>query len=198
MNKLLQGQKIIILLLALLILIILTTVMKNIRNSSNDSVRKIDYKTSNGESLIGISTVVNDRIIYWELNDIVSQYINSYFLSANATSEQKEEFVSYKDYYNILDDNYKKYISKSKYYKKSEEFLKKFVIGENTDNEESMYTTNIIKSVYEYDDNKYICVFKDYSSSESNQEEINSVSKDVYLGVELDTDSKAWKIFFIG
>ena len=174
-DDLTTKQKIGILLLVLITLIVLNYFMKNIRDSSN--TKKIDYKTATGEQILYSSTEVFDRKIYLSLEQVISEYISSYY--------QTETKDNYKKYYSMLSKKYKSFLGKGKYEKKAEAFLDKFKhVGEIT-KQVYMEKDNVLNTVAEYDTNKYICQLK------------NDLGDIAYIGIELDYKTKNAYIFYL-
>ena len=175
-DRLNKKQKIIFLATALVALILLSSILSRILNS--DESKKVNYGSDTGETLITSSSISTNRIIYYELQDIVEKYINSYTV---------ESEYSYDDYYSSLSDEYKSYLSKNKYKDLAENFLKKFDCTDDVDSSTRVCTDTILKSVYRYDTDKYICM-------------LNSKSGQVaYIGILLNSTAKEKyaEIFYI-
>lgn len=164
-----KRQKIIFLITALVALIFLSSLFGYLSRKSDEKV--IDYKSANGENIIADSAITYDKIKFYELQDIITKFINSYL-------ENDEDNTNYKNYYKTLTDEYKKYLSKSKYYEVTKNLCNKFVVTDSVDITKMMRTNGILKSVYVYDTDKYICKLQ------GNNEEVS------YIGIKLIENTK--------
>ena len=159
-----KKQKIIFLVTALVALIFLSSLFGYLSRRSDEKV--IDYKSANGENIIADSAIK-----FYELQDIITKFINSYL-------GNDDDNTDYKNYYETLTDEYKKYLSKSKYYEVTENLCNKFVVTDSVDTTINMRTNGILKSVYVYDTDKYICKLQ------GNNEEVS------YIGIKLIENTK--------
>lgn len=182
MMNLSKKKKLLILLIVLVIFIFLNILIKNIRNNKE----KIDYKSTNIDQLITESSTLNDKIVYCELNDIITKYINSYMLTDDLTEQEKKDFIDYKKYYDVLDNDYKKYLGKDGYYKKYENFIKNFLNNGDDGPAFVKYNYVNITNVYKYSDNRYLCKIENNNSNDNS-----------CLGIELNSNTLEWKIFYI-
>lgn len=179
-------QKIALAIVGLILLILLTYGIKSI----NVEKPWVDYKSATPSTFINTSTTVTDRDKYWTLNDIIFKFLNSCQTQIKFdTSEMIEynyEGYSLKEYYDVIDDTYKKYLKKSDFIKLSEEIVKK-VYGTN-ENGVIMKSEDIIANIYKLsgEDNKYICALKTTTENEY-----------AYIGITLDEDKKTFSIFYL-
>lgn len=175
-----MKQKIIFLLIVIIIVILLSWIVKIIRNNimlKSSSVIK-DYKeVDDGTYFTMQSTPTYDRKLYWNLNDIISGYIESSKYSNNDTD------FSIDNYFDALTTQYAAYLGENKYRELSNNFLKKF---ELTGVQEKAYKTyDFIKSIYEFKENMYIC-------------ELSGVNNQIaYMGIVLNEQNKTFEIFYI-
>lgn len=169
-------QRLILIITILLLLIVIFGILKSVTKKSEG----IDYKNINTDDLIIESSLNNDRDVYWNLNKIVYEFINTY--QSKFTKEVKE--VGY--YYNALDPNYRKYLGKGKYMDKANNLITK-VVGEEK-NVFSLIPEPLVTSVYKMDnyDSAYICELSTQNKS-----------NDAYIGIILDTEKKKYNIFYI-
>lgn len=169
-------QRLILIITILLLLIVIFGILKSVTKKNEG----IDYKNTNIDDLIIESTSNNDRDVYWNLNEIVYKFINTY--QSKFTKEVKD--VEY--YYNALDPNYRKYLGKGKYLDKANTLITK-VIGEEKD-VFTLIPEPLITSVYKMDnyDNAYICQLSTQNESDN-----------AYIGIILDTEIKKYNIFYI-
>ncbi len=150
------------LLLFTLILVLIVLLLLNyfFNKSKVDGVW--DYKDLGGiQTVMYLGEKTYDRDTYYNLEEIVKQYLNSYVdtYSQDINSSDK---LNYKEYYKYLTDSYKNYLSKAEYEKVAETFLKKFYINASSEYEvmDYMEDTNVIKNIYEYDNDTYLCELK--------------------------------------
>lgn len=169
-------QRLILIITILLLLIVIFGILKSVTKKNEG----IDYKNTNIDDLIIESTSNNDRDVYWNLNEIVYKFINTY--QSKFTKEVKD--VEY--YYNALDPNYRKYLGKGKYLDKANTLITK-VIGEEKD-VFTLIPEPLITSVYKMDNygNAYICQLSTQNESDN-----------AYIGIILDTENKKYNIFYI-
>jgi hypothetical protein len=195
LKELNNKQKLIIAIITLAILILIVAIIKNW--PVDNGTKKIDYKNVNSESLINESTVNSDGGIYWSLDEIVKKYIASSI--GKDTAGNKTDFISLDKYYDILVYNYQKYLSKAQYTQLSNDFCSKFIVEEEriagdaspTDAKaqqkiKTFDSTTTLQNVYEFETNRYIC--KVYSGKNN---------KTGYIGIELDSNTSTWNIFYI-
>lgn len=169
-------QRLILIITILILLIVIFGILKSVTKKSEG----IDYKSTSTDDLMMRSSSNNDRDVYWNLNKIVYDFINTY--QSKFTKEIKD--VGY--YYDALDPNYRKYLGKRKYMDKANNLITK-VIGEEKD-VFSLIPKPLIVSVYkmyEYD-NAYIC---ELSTQNENDK--------AYIGIILNTEKKKYNIFYI-
>ena len=125
MDTISSKQKLILAICFLLIIIVLLWISKQIFNKDEFDYRKITH-----DDFIYSGLINTDRQIYWSLNEIISNILNSY------KNIGKEEGIKPEDYYDVLSEDYKDYLGKGKYKKLINEFLQKFVV-------KNSYTTTI-------------------------------------------------------
>lgn len=178
----------VILSLVLVLLIIFNVIFKSERNKDN-----INYGKVTAEDLIYDGTEVKDRQLYFTLESIISKYISSYKTAydsdGNLIDLESDSKYSYEDYYGALTDEYKSYLGRSKYIEVAKKFMTNFFVKSGSEEVEVHYfmdTYQLIKGVYEIDENMYIC--KLYSSYND---------KTSYIGIALDTGNMEFRIFFL-
>lgn len=149
------------LLLFTLVLVLIALLLLNYLFEGNRTDEVWNYKKiTTATDVIYLGEKVTDRTTYYTLETIVNQYLDSYINRYN-----DEEKVMYEDYYNYLTDNYKKHLSKSKYKEVAKKFLNKFYVNINSDYE-TMYTHQILKDIYAFDNNIYLCKLESKRNSE--------------------------------
>lgn len=173
-KELSTKQKFILCCILLLLLILISNVISGLGDS-----KAIDYKNATSLTFLISSVEENDRNTYWILNDIITDYIISYQYDNSIG-------MSYKDYYDALTPEYKKYLGSGKYNSLSKRFLEKFKVTSST--EETMKTFDVIDTVYKdlNDQNRYICKLK--TSKEDTE---------AYIGIILNVKNNTYNIFYI-
>lgn len=171
-----QKQRLVLVITFLLVLVILFYILRAVTTKNEG----IDYKNTETIDFIINATEINDRNVYWNINEIISQFINSYQSSYN------KEIKDLDYYYSALDPNYKKFLGKKEYLEISNNVITK-VVGENKD-VFSMLPEPLITSIYRLNDydNAYLC---ELSTTNENEE--------AYIGIILDTDHNKYNIFYI-
>ena len=164
------------LLTSVLVLIVLLLFNYLFKGNSTDPIWNYKEITS-AINLTYLGEKIDDRKIYYTLENIVDDYVNSYIVN--------EDKSSYKYYYQYLREDYKKYLGKKKYYEVSESFLKKFYININSDYEK-MDTSQLIKQVYLFDNNVYLCILEGRYKKETG-----------YFAVMLNESSNTYNIVYI-
>ena len=155
-----EGQRIDSkLMLFTVVLVLITLLLLNYLFENNSKKGVWDYKeTTTAASVMYQGEKVEDREVYYTVEQIIRDYINSY-------DAYGDDAFTYKDYYNYLSKEYKKNISKKEYEVKAEEFFNKLKIKYNT-GYEMIDNTNILKDLYKLDNNVYVGkVQSDYSDS---------------------------------
>lgn len=171
-----SKQRLVFLVTMLILIIVVFFVLKNI-NKKNDG---IDYNNTDLSDFKTNSSIINDRGIFWNLNDIVANYINAY------QAEYNKETKNFDYYYKALDPNYKKFIGKKKYLELSNNVVTK-VLGENRDIL-TLLPNPVITEVSKLDkyESAYLCKLSTIKEDE-----------EAYIGVVLDTQNKRYNIFYI-
>lgn len=129
---------------------------------------------------------VEDREIYYTLENIIKQYLNSY--KDTYTEDVNEVKMSYTEYYDYLTKNYKDYLSQSEYNKVAEKFLDKFYAEAESEYEkmEFMDVEQILKEVYSFENGVYICRLEStYTGNEG------------YIAIALNTNKNAYNFVYI-
>ena len=171
-----SNQRLILLLTMLVAIVVIFFGLRSI----NKKVEGIDYKNTDLIDLIINSQITNDREVYWNLNEIICNFINSYQSKYN----KKVNDLNY--YYKALDPNYKKFISKKKYLELSNTLITK-VIGEDQDVLSTLPEPVIteVRVLNNYD-NAYLCKLSTKNEGE-----------DTYIGIVLDKENTKYNIFYI-
>lgn len=126
-------------------------------------------------------TKTNARDVYYTLDKIVVKYIESYLV--------EDEYNTWTAYYDVLSEDYSKFLNKKEYNTVSENFLKKFYVYSadvEIDVSEYMDVQDILVEIYAYEDNRYICVLESSITGNTG-----------YIGIELDEKNKIYSIFYI-
>lgn len=141
------------LILGLIALLLLNYFFKNNRVDGVWNYAKIDKVNT----IINQGERTNDREVYYNMESIIKQYMNSYLID-----ESEEDNMNYMDYYNYLTDYYKTYLSKSEYKEVADNFFSKFYVQTESQYERTTFmdVEGIIQSIYEYADNTYLCELK--------------------------------------
>ena len=175
-----KKQLIILLLTCLILLLVLNKFL-----SSLNSNTIINYKNSNGASLVKEASVEYDRNVYYNADNLIEKYVDSF-------SNDSKEYIDY--YKNSLTDEYKKYLSKSKYKKRAKEFYQKFIdnstiqttLGEQLQTSGSLYDSGMLAKIYKINENGYyLCELK------------LKDDKKAYIGLYFNTNFNKAYIFYI-
>lgn len=179
-------QRLVFFITLLIFIISIFYFMKNYVSNN----KGIDYKNVDYNTFINESTETSDRNLYWTLNNILLAFLNSYQsvekMDTSALIEYKYSGRSLESYYDVLDDKYKKSLSKKDFIIKSKEIMSSMCTF--NDNGFSMKSEDIIKNIYKlnnYEDT-YLC-------------RLNTVdqNKKAYIGIRLDSKSGKFDIFYI-
>lgn len=179
-----MQEKILLTLTIIILLAVGTSVLRHLLLKSNN----IDYNNESITSLYDNAITVSERDIYWILNNIIDAYIKSYYLELDSISEYDRSQIIYSrgDYYEVLSNDYKKFLNKNKYMQLSENMLKKFIINESFLKEDNyIYEVRYLDS-NKYRENMYIC-------------KLNTINKDVesYIGIQLKPNKNLYNIFYL-
>lgn len=173
------------LLLFTLVLVLIVLLIFNylLKNNSTDSVWNYKELTS-GTDIIYLGKKIEDRQIYYNLEKIVTEYVNSYL----PEGEQAIKDVTYEDYYDALSEKYKNYLGKNKYYEVAQKFLKKFYINVTSDYEtmEYMDTERIIKNIYVFENYVYLCELETSDGKNTG-----------YIAIQMNTENNSYCIMYI-
>ncbi len=176
-----SQEKLILAVTFLALIIMATTILNLVLNYG----KNIDYRNQTVEELYEEATLVNDREIYWPLNNIISAFINSYQAELTNTANSQNGY-SREDFYSVLADSYKKNLSKKKYMEKSKEMCDKFVIN-NMVVKQDDYIKEIRKLDFEkYSSNMYVVSLKTVLQDSSS-----------YIGIRLMPNTKSYCIFYL-
>lgn len=166
MDKLTNKQIILVVALLCIIFILFSAILKNLGKEKIG----INYKNVDSQILLKASVELSDRVKYWNLNDIIMKILDAY------------EDEEYKKYYDILNDEYKRKLSNSKYNEKINILYDKLKVYPDED-EEYIDKDNVIEGIYQYINgrNMYVCKLKN----------------DSYIGIQLDENENKYNIFYI-
>lgn len=169
------------LLLFTLVLILITLLLLNylLKGNRKDGIWDYDNITR-ATQVMYLGQKVTDRDTYYTLEAIVNQYLNSYIKENN-----DNEKIMYEDYYNFLTENYRSHLSKKEYIEVAKNFLNKFYVNINSDYE-TMYTYQILKEIYAFDNNIYMCKLESKRNNEVG-----------YIAFQLNESELAFKIVYI-
>ena len=166
------------LLLITLILVLITLLLLNNFLKKGRTEELWDYSSNNSASIIMyLGEKVTDRETYYTLENIVNQYLDSYI------DDGSKEKMLYDDYYDCLTDGYKKFLGRKKYKEVAKNFLERFYININS-NYETMYKQKIIKGIYKFDNNVYLC-------------QLQRKNKDSYIAFQLNELNESFNIVYI-
>lgn len=172
-----NKQIIIGLVIVMAILAMLTGIMKGwlVQDA------KWDYKKINSaKDLISKGEISYERRIYWQLDEILKQYIYSYMYDQDTDTKEIAK-APYKDYYKALTSDYSKYLSVSEYNKKAKIFLENMVI--ESDSPKGMYSPLPYKiaNIYKYSGDVYLCEIEVKYAGENNIQK----QRTMYMGIKL-------------
>ncbi len=175
------------LLLFTLILVLITLFLLNglFRGAKSVGIWNYDEITT-GTQLIAYGTLSQDRQTYYIMEEIVNKYLNSYISTYG--NEELEDWMPYEQYYDYLTDNYKDYLSRKDYEKLAKEFLNKFYVYEEGeyDATEFMDTYNVIKAIYELDNDVYLCELRGETTLNKG-----------YIAIATDSNDNTYRIIYI-
>lgn len=178
-----KKQMIVFLITCLALLIVLNLLIVNLGKSDEEEV--VDYKDSTGASLIEGASVEYDRVVCYNVEKLLKQYIDSF--------DERYGKATYMDYYKkSVTDDYKKYNSKMKYRKQANNFYSKIIEystigtkrGDQLITEKSLYNQEMLEKIYKIEGNYYICELQLRNETKA------------YIGLYFDSDNKAY-IFYI-
>ena len=176
-----KRQKQIVILLIILFALILVTNLLKYNNKTEwkyndfDSVKEILYKSE---------SVKNNRVIYWELKEIINNFLCT-MEDVEFDSEYANNDTNLGDYYDVLSKEYKRKLTRKEFEEKASEFISRFLQEDHLGDKYVGYFA--INDIYLFDDNKYICEL----CLENSEKEIG------YFGVELNTQKAKFSIFYI-
>lgn len=171
-----SKQKLVLVIVCLVLIILVFSVLKSF--NTNDGA--IDYKNTDSLDLVIYSSKINERDLYWTLNGIIAEFINTYQSSYN------DQIKDLNYYYKALDPDYKKFLGKKKYLEISNNLITK-VIGEQKD-VFSVTPQPLITDMYRLNkyENAYLCKLSTKNSED-----------EAYIGIILDTEKTKYNIFYI-
>lgn len=155
-----EGQRIDSkLMLFTVVLVLITLLLLNYLFENNSKKGVWDYNTiTTAEYLIYSGDKVEDRQLYYNVEQIIKEYIASY---EKVDSNEK----TYIDYYKYLSKDYKKILTKKEYKEKAETFFNKFKTTYSS-GYQNIDKNNILKELYKLDNNVFIGkVQSDYSEN---------------------------------
>lgn len=179
-----KKQIIILLIVCLIVLIVLNKFIVSISKGDNEDI--VSYKEDTGATLVRRASVEYDRVICYNVENFVKQYIDSF--------DDRYEKSTYANYYKkSVTDEYKASNSKSKYKKQAENFYSKIIEystvdtkrGEQLVTEKSLYNQDMIDKIYRLEEDYYICTLK------LKDDEIS------YLGLNFSSNDDKAYIFYI-
>ena len=169
----------------ILVVIVLLILLRIFKNNANKDNLWYDYDEFSYANAFLKATRVEDRTIYWALDDIVSQFVDSYMSSGKTYGDVDESTITYEDYYYALYEGYQNHLGKDGYMELAKAFLEKFMI-ENEMEFASMESNGLIDSVYMIQENVYMC---DLTSK------IKQTS--AYIVIKLDPQDTSFEIMYM-
>lgn len=181
-----EGKKVnskLLLFTLVLVLIVLLLLNKFLDGLNTNDIWNYKKLTS-AQDIIQKGKIVTDREIYYNLEEIITKYVESY-LSEQSTNL---DMINYKDYYTFLIKDYKKHLSQEEYNNVAETFLNKFYVKNVSEWEayEYMDVFSLITNIYSFDNNIYLC--KLYSKETRNTG---------YIAIKLDLTNEGYYIVYI-
>lgn len=174
-----------IMLLAL-VLILIVLLLLNWLLGKNTYNGVWDYKNIDSASeLIYLGEKVKDRSTYYTLEGIVEDYLNSFLVKVG---QNQEGTLNYTEYYDYLTELYRKHLNQEEYNSVAHKFLSKFYVNAKSEYEtmEYMDTENVIKNIYLFDDNIYLCELRSSSTGNSG-----------YIAFALKENDNIYKLVYI-
>lgn len=173
-----ENYKKLYILLGILLIIIFVILRGLVINNRNTL---IDYsKIEGGQDIITNQKITYDREIYYIFENILKNFIDSYSNENNTSS--------YKDYYNVLNSSYKSKLSRKEYQKICISFFKRLTVDASSElsSMTEISNENIVRSMYDLGDDKYVCVVGLPDQSDYG-----------YLGIKLNRNKKTFEIFYL-
>lgn len=174
-------KQIIILSLIVIVLFVGTTILKNIPNKTTFvwNYKKIE----SAKNVLAYGNINKDRYLYWNLKDIIYNYLST-MQDSEIDETENDIKADYKQYYDILTEKYKKHLNEKEYEEKAINFILCFL---EEDHLGYKYVGDfVIKKIYEYDDNMYLCIVSN-----------DVLTEDRYIGIKLDENKPKFSIFYI-
>lgn len=147
------------LMLFTVVLVLITLLLLNYLFKNNSKEKIWDYNNiTTAEDIIYIGNKVEDRKIYYNIEQIVKDYITSY----EVVDKNEKTYV---DYYKYLSEDYKKVLNKKEYKKVAEHFFDKLKTTYSS-GYKKIEKNNILKELFKLDNNLYLGkVQSDYSEN---------------------------------
>lgn len=174
----------IILSFILILLVIGTSILKSMSNKDKNVWNYNEIKSA--KDLLYYGEEINNRNVYWNLKEIINDFISTSEDKDFEDEDSNVELVEYTDYYEVLTKKYKRYLSRDQFKVLAKNFIDSFLLEDHLGNK---YATNfIIESIYMYDRNEYLCVLKniDIENDETH-----------YIGINLNEEKLKFSIFYI-
>lgn len=169
----------------MIIVVILATGTFILKNNLEDVVKwNYDDFSSVTEILYNGKTIQNDKIIYWELKDIIYDYLST-MQDAEFGSEDDGVKVQTSEYYDVLSKEYTKILSEEEFENKSKEFITRFLYSDHLGY--NYVSSFVISKIYLFDNTKYLCAISLKDSTEVLG----------YIGIEMDEKNAKFSIFYI-
>ncbi len=182
-SKLTKAQKKVGLLLIVFVILMVSTSILRIINKNNKTTWKYGSFTSASDILYK-AEIIDNRRIYWSIKEIINNFLST-MQDAEFDDTASIDKKTVSDYYSVLSDEYKRTMSNEEFEEKAKNFILSFLLEDHLGNK---YVDEfIIKNVYLFDNNKYLC---ELSLKDSD----DTVG---YFGVELDENKAKFSIFYI-
>lgn len=182
------DRKKLFLLILIVIILVLFGATEFMKKASKEGMTWNCAKVTSAKDIIPSGELIYDRVIYWQLKQIIDQYANSYMYNQDEETKKIAK-APYEDYYGVLTKDYKKLLNKNKYMEKAKVFFDKMVL--ETDSPSGFYEENAnrISRVLLYDDNMYLC---EIEGTDENFPDFKA-----YIGIKLDNTKNKFSIFYI-
>lgn len=168
-----------------LLVVILGIILGIIRNNANEKILWYNYEKFSYADLFLRAKKVEDREVYWTINDIIADFVSSYVKPGETYNDASTMPATYEDYYNVLYENYRDHLGKKGYLEVSKTFLEKFVIRNDIE-AASIKSYDIIDSIYLVEENIYLCNL----SCDTNNTK-------AYIVLKLNSDEKTFEIMYM-
>ena len=175
-------KQLIMLIIIVLVFVIGTSFLKNM---SNINYYRWNYKKINSaEDVLDKGKVISDRKLYWQLKDIIYNFLYTMEDTNFYDKNYNQENITYLDYYKVLTKKYQRQMNEDIYKEKASEFINRFMLEDHL--EHKQVSDFVIDCIYKYNDDMYLCLVYSEGNNRSG-----------YIGIKLSQADSIFEIFYI-